>query len=144
MCPFLAQAVRFELTCLYGKLISSQPRYDHFDTLAYLIVIYYNLIRNKEKWLEKQSFANPLRMQGRIKCELAHRRWTEAQTKGLLRLRIKLYLVRLGENPLDFPLDKVLKTERQDSMKPDGKRVCQNAVSDISARFRVTPLKPLE
>ena len=53
MCPFLAQAVRFELTCLYGKLISSQPRYDHFDTLA--------------------------------------------------------YLVRLGENPLDFPLDKVLK-----------------------------------
>ena len=37
MCPFLAQAVRFELTCLYGKLISSQPRYDHFDTLAYLV-----------------------------------------------------------------------------------------------------------
>ena len=49
----LAQAVRFELTCLYGKLISSQPRYDHFDTLAYLIVIYCNLIRNKEKRLAK-------------------------------------------------------------------------------------------
>ena len=88
MCPFLAQAVRFELTCLYGKLISSQPRYDHFDTLA--------------------------------------------------------YLVRLEENPLDFPLDKVLKIERQEAMKPDGKRVCQNAVSDISARFRATPLQPLE
>ena len=80
----LAQAVRFELTCLYGKLISSQPRYDHFDTLA--------------------------------------------------------YLVRLGENPLD----KVLKIGRQEAMKPDGKRVCQKAVSDISARFRVTPLQPLE
>ena len=80
----LAQAVRFELTCLYGKLISSQPRYDHFDTLA--------------------------------------------------------YLVRLEENPLDFPLDKVLKIERQEAMKPDGKRVCQNVVSDISARFRVSPV----
>ena len=58
--------------------------------------------------------------------------------------RIKSYLVRLGENPLDFPLDKVLKTERQEAMKPDGKRICQKAASDISARFRVTPLQPLE
>ena len=61
-----------------------------------------------------------------------------------IRLRIKSYLVRLEENPLDFPLDKVLKIERQEAMKPDGKRICQNAVSDISARFRVTPLQPLE
>ena len=35
---FLAQTVGFEPTCRFtDKLISSQPRYDHFDTSAYFI-----------------------------------------------------------------------------------------------------------
>ena len=88
----------------------------------------------------KIYFANPLRMSNESRCLLVSKRLVETQTEGLLRLRIKSYLVRLGENPLDFPLDKVLKIERQEAMKPNGKRVCQKAISDISARFRVSPV----
>lgn len=36
----MAEAVRFELTCrLLDNLISSQARYDHFDTPPYFILI---------------------------------------------------------------------------------------------------------
>ena len=35
----LAQTVGFEPTCRFtDKLISSQPRYDHFDTTPYLLL----------------------------------------------------------------------------------------------------------
>ena len=106
-------------------------------------MIYCNLIRNKEKWLATccESTAHA---RSKSSASLLVSDRPKHKPKVCYAKRIKSYLVRLEENPLDFPLDKVLKIERQEAMKPDGKRVYQKAVSDISARFRVTPLKPLE
>ena len=102
-------------------------------------MIYCNLIRNKEKWLATccESTAHA---RSKSSASLLVSDRPKHKPKVCYAKRIKSYLVRLEENPLDFPLDKVLKIERQEAMKPDGKRVCQNAVSDISARFRVSPV----
>ena len=41
--PFLAETEGFEPSCrLLGKLISSQPRYDRFDTSPHIRLIYFN------------------------------------------------------------------------------------------------------
>ncbi len=47
---FLAETVGFEPTCgFHRKLISSQPRYDHFDTSPSMLFIDYSRLTEKIK-----------------------------------------------------------------------------------------------
>ena len=57
----MAQTVGFEPTCRFtDKLISSQPRYDHFDTSAYEHSDYINTKSKKQgKQLTPEIFENP-------------------------------------------------------------------------------------
>ena len=74
---YLAQGEGFEPSWLLAKRFSRPPRYDRFDTPAYinaLLSLRIYVCRDFSEAALKTRYENPLRMLGEIVCELAHKR----------------------------------------------------------------------